>query len=100
MPGVVGIHYKPQLLLAMYCYRDSLRILGGCRLVVTPLGSKLITLAAGLACFEVRLADLTARYGIAIPHAEPTRYVASAEVLRRSRPEISTLLLTGEAYAE
>ena len=87
-----------QLLQAMDRYRNSLRILGGCRLVVTPLGSKLITLGAGLACFEVRPANLAAQYGIAIPHAEPTRYVADATALRRSTPEISVLLLTGEAY--
>lgn len=36
-----------QLLGAMTRYRDSLQIMGGCRLVVTPLGSKLITLGAG-----------------------------------------------------
>jgi hypothetical protein len=88
-----------QLLQAMLRYRHSLRILGGCRLVVSPLGSKLITLGAGLACFEMRPEDLSARYGIAIPHAEPTRYVASIEALTSSRPEISALLLTGEAYS-
>ncbi len=88
-----------QLLEAMHRYRNSLRVLGGCRLVVTPLGSKLITLGAGLACFEMRPQDLNARYGIAIPHAEPTRYLASVEALRSSKPDISALLLTGEAYA-
>jgi hypothetical protein len=88
-----------QLLQAMHRYRNSLRIMGGCRLVVTPLGSKLITLGAGLACFEMRPADLTARYGIAIPHAEPTRYVADVGALRNSKPEVSALLLTGEAYS-
>ncbi|MCC7253628.1 hypothetical protein [Hyphomicrobium sp.] len=88
-----------QLLQAMIRYRDSLRILGGCRLVVSPLGSKLITLGAGLACFDMRPDDLSAQYGIAIPHAEPTRYVASVEALTSSRPGISALLLTGEAYA-
>ena len=35
-----------QLLLAMERYRNSMSILGGCRLVVTPLGSKLITVGA------------------------------------------------------
>jgi hypothetical protein len=68
-------------------------------LVVTPLGSKLITLGAGLACFEMRPEDLSAQYGVAIPHAEPTRYVASVEALTTSKPEISALLLTGDAYA-
>jgi hypothetical protein len=88
-----------QLLKAMQRYKDSMKVLGGCRLVVTPLGSKLVTLGAGLACFEMRPADLNAKYGVAIPHAEPKRYMASISDLRGSRPEISALLLTGEAYA-
>jgi hypothetical protein len=88
------------LLKAMRRYRDSMRVMGGCRLVVTPLASKLITLGAGLACFEMRPTDVTADYGIAIPYAEPTRYVASVEALRSSKPEISALVLTGDAYED
>lgn len=89
-----------QLLGAMTRYRDSMVVLGGCRLVVTPFGSKLITLGAGLACFEMRSSALEdAQYRVAIPHAEPTRYVVSAQAVRESRPEICSLLLTGEAYA-
>lgn len=87
-----------QLLRAMQRYQSSMSILGGCRLVMSPLGSKLITLGAGLACFEMRTADLTAKFGVAIPHAEPRRYLASVELLRQSKPEISVLLLTGDAY--
>ncbi|RDZ26019.1 hypothetical protein [Lysobacter silvisoli] len=87
-----------QLLSAMRRYRDSMLILGGCRLVVTPLGSKLITLGAGLACFEMHPENLSKKYGVGIPYAEPTRYVASAEKLTRSSPIISALVLTGEAY--
>lgn len=87
-----------QLLGAMRRYQDSMTILGGCRLVVTPLGSKLLTLGAGLACFEMRPADLESKYGVAIPHAEPRRYVVAADCLKESKPEVSVLLLTGEAY--
>lgn len=87
-----------QLLGAMRRYQDSLTILGGCRLVMTPLGSKLLTLGAGLACFEMRPSDLESKYGVAIPHAEPRRYVVSAARLRESKPDVSVLLLTGEAY--
>jgi hypothetical protein len=86
-----------QLLRAMTRYRESMRILGGCRLVVTPLASKLITLGAGLACFEMR-PTTSADFGIAIPYAEPTRYVVPVEALRESKPEISALFLTGDAY--
>ena len=89
-----------QLLGAMQRYENSMSIMGGCRLVMTPLGSKLITLGAGLACFEMRPSDWNARYGVTIPHAEPRRYFASVESLRKSTPEISLLLLTGQAYGE
>jgi hypothetical protein len=89
-----------QLLGAMRRYENSMSIMGGCRLVMTPLGSKLITLGAGLACFEMRPSDWNARYGVAIPHAEPRRYLASVESLRQSTPEISLLLLTGQAYGD
>ncbi|QND79580.1 hypothetical protein H4W19_14700 [Pseudoxanthomonas mexicana] len=89
-----------QLLGAMRRYKESMEILGGCRLVVTPFGSKLVTLGVGLACFEMRPSNLeNASYGVAIPHAEPTRYVVDARDVRESQPEICCLLLTGEAYA-
>lgn len=87
-----------QLLQAMRRYRESLTILGGCRLVVTPLASKLITLGAGLACYEMRPSGMDADYGVAIPYAEPKRYSASLEDLNSSKPELALLLLTGEAY--
>lgn len=88
-----------QVLGAMERYRRSLEILGGCRLAVTPLGSKLVTLGASLACYEMRPTEQSARYGVAIPYAEPRRYIASAADLAHSRPDICALVLTGEAYA-
>lgn len=89
-----------QLLGAMRRYQKSMEILGGCRLVVTPFGSKLVTLGAGLACFEMRPSNLEeASYGVAIPHAEPTRYVVDPLAVKNSQPEICCLLLTGDAYA-
>jgi hypothetical protein len=89
-----------QLLGAMKRYSRSMRVMGGCRLVVTPLASKLITVGAGLACFEMRPTAMHENYGVAIPYVEPTRYLVSAEDLLRTKPEISTLLLTGLAYQE
>jgi hypothetical protein len=44
--------------------------MGGSRLVVTPLASKLLTVAAGLACFEMRPDSLPARYRVGMPYAE------------------------------
>jgi hypothetical protein len=88
-----------QLLGVMKRYRNSMNVLGGCRLVVTPLGSKLITLGASLACYEMRPSAMV-DYGVAIPYAEPKRYIASRDDIARSMPEICGLLVTGEAYAE
>ena len=89
-----------QLLGAMIRYRRSMAIMGGCRLVVTPLASKLITIGAGLACFEMQPTDMAAGHRVAIPFAEPTRYVASVQDLQQSNPEIAALILTGDAYDE
>jgi hypothetical protein len=87
-----------QLLGAMERYRISLRILGGCRLAVTPLSSKLVTLGAGMACFEMNQGSLEQDYGVAIPYAEPMRYVASKTALTQSKAEVVSLILTGSAY--
>lgn len=87
-----------QLLGAMKRYRNSMGIVGGCRLVVTPLGSKLITIGAGLSCFEMRPSGTEANYGVAIPYAQPMRYDISRSKLHNSKPEVCALLLTGSAY--
>ena len=88
-----------QLLSAMLRYKQSLNVLGNCRLLVTPLGSKLITVGAGLACFEMKPTGIGDSHRIALPLAEPRRYIASVGSLRASAPELSALLLTGDAYA-
>jgi hypothetical protein len=87
-----------QLLQAMKRYRNSMMALGGCRLVVTPLASKLITIGAALACFEMKPVGMDQGYGVAIPYAEPKRYIASPTDLRASTPEIAALVLTGDSY--
>ena len=88
-----------QLLGAMLRYRKTLGVIGGCRLVVTPLASKLITIGSALACFEMKGISVDHMSSIAIPYAEPRRYVAKVEELLNSNPEISALILTGDAYS-
>jgi hypothetical protein len=87
-----------QLLGAMQRYRNTLSIHGGCRLVVTPLASKLMTIGSALACFEMKLKSADRLSSVAIPYAEPRRYVANIESLLASQPDVSSLLLTGDAY--
>ena len=81
-------------------YSDTLSIMDGCRILVTPLSSKLMTIAAGLACYEMKPSGENAKYALGIPCAAPTRYVVSRSVLLASKPEISALLLTGHAYMD
>jgi hypothetical protein len=87
-----------QLFNAMERYRKSFELLGGCRLVVTPLSSKLMTLGVGLACFNMRPTSDQEKHLLAIPYAEPKRYRVEGAQLHASKPEIAVLLLTGLAY--
>ena len=88
-----------QLLGAMLRYRSTMGVIGGCRLVVTPLASKLITVGSALACFEMKLISRDHKSSVAIPYAEPKRYAANLLALRASQPEVSALVLTGDAYS-
>jgi hypothetical protein len=87
-----------QLLQAMLRYRATMKLIGKCRLVVTPLARKLITVGSALACFEMKLMSTDYDSSVAIPYAEPKRYEATIETLLQTRPIISALLLTGDAY--
>ncbi len=87
-----------QLFKAMERYRKSFELLGGCRLVVTPLSSKLMTLGVGLACFNMKPQGNNEKHVLAIPYSEPHRYNVTGEELKASKPEIFSLLLTGIAY--
>jgi hypothetical protein len=87
-----------QLLDAMLSYQKTLAVIGACRLVVTPLASKLVTIGSALACFEMKLNCSGSNSSVAIPYAEPKRYVATIASLKQSQPEISALVLTGDAY--
>ncbi|MER8996059.1 hypothetical protein [Mesorhizobium sp. M0678] len=88
-----------QLLSAMLRYRSTMDVIGGCRLVVTPLASKLVTIGSALACFEMKLISQDRRSSVAIPYAEPKRYIAKLADLQASQPEISALMLTGDGYS-
>lgn len=87
-----------QMFKAMERYRKSFELLGGCRMVVTPLSSKLMTLGVGLACFNMKPQSNDDKHVLAIPYSEPHRYSVTGAELKASKPEIFSLLLTGSAY--
>lgn len=89
-----------QLHSVMTMFSESLNELGGCRLLVTPLSSKLITIGAGLACFELHDSRPESTRLIGIPYAEPRRYrLKEGGVMQADNAILTTLLLAGEAYA-
>ena len=89
-----------QIYQAIERYCESMAILDGCRIAVTPFSSKLITLGAGLACLEKHMnyTAIGANNIVSIPYAEPTRYHVSPEAVVEATPDITSLLLTGSAY--
>jgi hypothetical protein len=86
-----------QLHGAMSRFKESLKLLGGGRVAVTPLASKLITLGTALACFEMQ-GDIRDGFGVAIPYAAPRRYQVDVAEITQSKPQIAVMLLTGDAY--
>ena len=86
---------------AMVRYSESLRALGGCKLLVTPLSSKLITIGAGLACFEMHDNQPASNKMIGIPYPEPHRYlVEDTSTMDASNAVVTVLVITGEAYGQ
>jgi hypothetical protein len=78
-------------------YNTSLEVLGGCKAVVTPLSSKLISLGALLASYELNIEG----YGIGVNNIEPQGYrIIDKNTLtngNKSR-DLYTLWLTGDPY--
>lgn len=88
-----------QMYLAMKHYVEGLKLLKGCRIVVTPLASKLLTIGAGLACFDMKPGSYDENYRLTIPCVSVRRYIAKGDDIEKAKPEIAALLLTGRGYA-
>lgn len=90
-----------QMLNAMRRYYRALSILGGCRITVTPLASKLITVGSALACFEMKSTRAPAQpLSVAIANAEPRRYAVERQSIESSKPTLSAIVLAGQPYQQ
>ena len=66
--------YK-QIFKAMDRYKRALRITGGCKLFVSPLSSKLLSIGVLLACYDHRFGDGAAEdFDVGIPYVETAVY--------------------------
>jgi hypothetical protein len=88
--------YK-QLRRAIVHYTEALRPLGGCRSILTSVSSKLLSLSALLAAYELK----EAHFDISVAHIECDGYrIQSEEALDAAAEHTSLygLWLTGESY--
>jgi hypothetical protein len=86
-----------QIYNAVQRYNEALKELGGCKAFVTPLSSKLLSVGALLACYEVRRNGGT----IGIPFMEARRYRIT-DSIDREQPQVDlcAMWISGECYAQ
>ena len=82
---------------AVVRYNDTLAILGGCRTVISILSSKLLSIGALLASYELKFAN---KYEICVAHIEAQGYNMSNVRDLTGKEELFTLWLAGECYEE
>ncbi len=78
---------------AVLHYNDVFRLLGGCKVALSALSSKLMSLGVLLVAYELKRAS----YNIGVAHIECQGYSLPADAT--TRPELYTLWLAGECYA-
>jgi hypothetical protein len=85
-----------QLYGAIDRYRDALRELGGCKVFVSPLSSKLLSVGALLACYDHRAnAGGPDRVNVGIPYVESVTYGEPGDRVD-SALEVYSLWIRGE----
>jgi hypothetical protein len=83
---------------AVLHYNRSLNPLGGCRVIISALSSKLLSMGALLAAYELKNHEP----GVGIAHVETQGYRIEGVLdieKELSKTDLSTLWLTGECYA-
>ncbi len=77
-------------------YRDALDVLGGCKVVVSAVSSKLLSIGALLAAYEAKRSD----YMIGVAHVESHGYKMEVHETKQNTSELFSLWLAGECYDE
>lgn len=84
-----------QIYRAIIRYRDALDVLGGCKIVVSAVSSKLLSIGALLAAYEAKKAG----YMIGISHVESFGYRMTNNIqYAPNSGELFSLWLSGECY--
>jgi hypothetical protein len=85
-----------QIYLAIERYDDALEALGGCKVVISAVSSKLLGIGALLASYDAKRAG----YRIGISHVESHGYIMLDSKSNNNSEELFTLWLAGECYNE
>jgi hypothetical protein len=83
-----------EVFMAIDRYRDALVELGDCRVFVSPLSSKLLSISALLACYDHKR-QRSGKFDVGIPYVEVANYGASDGSVQAERV-LTSMWLTGE----
>ena len=85
-----------EIVSAITHYTDALSALGGCKIVISALSSKLLSLGALLAAYDLKQAN----YPVGIAHVHADGYTMSDEDLKQNPTgELFEVWIAGEPYA-
>ena len=85
-----------QLYLAIDRYRKALTELGGCKVYVSPLSSKLLSVGALLACYDHQFGEVPGeRLNVGMPYVETSVY-ADPDVGHETESELYSMWIRGE----
>ena len=76
-------------------YHMALEAIGGCKVFVSPLSSKLLSIGATLACYELKE---TEHKKVGIHYLEPRTYGLNASLDVTEKTKLSTIWIAGECY--
>jgi hypothetical protein len=83
-----------EVFMAIDRYRDALIELGDCRVFVSPVSSKLLSISALLACYDHKR-QKSGKFDVGIPYVEVASYGPSDSNLQAERT-LTSMWLTGE----
>ncbi|AFY61889.1 hypothetical protein [Synechococcus sp. PCC 6312] len=91
-----------QIHQAVVQYNKALEVLGGCKVFISPMSSKLLCLGSLLAAYEIKHSDELDKAGcrVGIAHLESQGYQVIEIEKNTSQPELFTLWLAGECYEQ
>ena len=89
--------YK-QIFRAIDRYKQSFNLLGGCKAFVSPMSSKLLTLASLLACYDHKFNETSRceNFHVGIPYVETEKYTETSLTVSSGSKGLCSMWIKGE----